>query len=79
MAETLNLHLLVDAGREFECACALQERLTAGQFRILAQLAADIVARWETVHSGQRIAVVPAAEAGAEVARHLRLRPVVPE
>jgi len=73
--QTLNVHLLVDSGREVECAAALQAQLSAGQFRILAQLAAEVVSRWETVHSGQRIVGVQAAEPEAEIAHHLRLRP----
>lgn len=76
--ETLNLHLLVDDGREAACAAELQRRLPLGQWRLLAQLAAEIVARWETVAAGQTVVVVPAAGAEAEIQRHLRLRPAAP-
>lgn len=79
--ESLNLHLALDEGREFDCAVALQARLPTGQFRVLCQLAAELVARWESASSGQRIVVVPAAGAEADIQRHLRLRPTaaVPE
>jgi len=75
MGAPLNLHLLVDAGREAECAAALQTQLKPDQFRILAQLAAEVVARWETVSQGGRVVVLAAADPAAEVARYLALRP----
>lgn len=72
---TLNVHLLVAEGREHECAAALQTQLAADQFRILCQLAAELVSRWESVSSGGRVVVLTAADPAAEVARVLRLRP----
>jgi len=75
---TLNVHLLVDAGREADCAAALHQQLPPDQFRTLCQLAAELVSRWESVHLGQRVVVVQAADPAAEIARHLRLRPAAP-
>jgi len=75
-ARTLNVHLLVDAGREADCAAALQQQLPPDQFRTLCQLAAELVSRWETQAAGARVVVLTAADPAAEVARHLRLRPV---
>lgn len=72
---TLNVHLLLDEGQEAACAAAMQARLKPDQWRLLAQLSAEVVARWETVTAGQRMVVVPAAGAEAEIQRHLRLRP----
>jgi hypothetical protein len=74
LAATLNLEVCVDENRVAECAKALQERLSPDQWRVLALLSAEVVARWESVAAGQRILVVPAAERQAEVARALRLR-----
>lgn len=74
MKETLNIHLLVADGREADCAVALQTQLPPSQFRILAQLAAEVVARWESASSGGRVVVLTAADPQAEIARHLRLK-----
>lgn len=74
---TLNVHLLLDDGREHECAAALQSQLLPDQFRILCQLAAELVAHWERTTAGQRVVVVTAVDPQAEVAKHLRLRPVL--
>lgn len=75
---TLNLHLLVDEGREADCAAWMQQQLKPDQWKLLAQLSAEIVARWESAAVGQRLVVVQAAGAEAEIAKHLRLRPASP-
>lgn len=64
---TLNLHLLVDEPRVAACAAELQTRLPPDQWRVLASLAAEIVARWESTAAGSRILVVPVREVGAAV------------
>lgn len=73
----LNVHLLLDEGREYECAAALQSQLPPDQFRVLCQLAAELLAHWERTAAGQRVVVVTAADPQAEVSKHLRLRPVL--
>lgn len=70
----LNLALIVDADHVAECAAELYARLKLEQWRILAALAAEIVARAETVNLGQRVLVVPAAEAQAELGKALGLK-----
>lgn len=72
---TVNLHLVFDDSKVADCAAALQQRLPPDQFRAMCQLAAELVARWETIQQGTRVMVVPAAMKGAEVAKALALRP----
>jgi len=66
--ETLNLHLMVDRGREADCADALLARLSASEFRILAALAAELASRHEVAVNGSRVFVVPAEQADAVLA-----------
>lgn len=64
--ETLNLHLLVDESKCADCARALHERLRPGQWAVLVQLAAEIVARQEATTAGTQMLVVPATVEQAE-------------
>lgn len=63
----LNLGLTVDERGVATCAAALQQRLPPDQWRLLAALAAEIVARWETTAAGATVLVIPASAATAEV------------
>lgn len=65
----LNLHLTVDDAHVVECAEALHQRLEPNQWRILATLAAEIVARWESAAAGSRLLVVPMADLPTELHR----------
>jgi len=71
----LNLHLVCAASRVVECAAAMQTQLPADQWKLLATLAAEIVARWESTAAGRRVLVVPAEQmdrlAGATRAKPL--------
>lgn len=70
MEAVLNLQLTVDERHVVEAAKALQQRLPPSQWKVLVQMAAEIVARHEAVTTGQRVLVVPARpEEVAEVAR----------
>lgn len=69
MAEPdLNLHLCVDVARVAECAAALQQRLRPRQWQALAQLAAEIVRRWETTGPGSSVLLIAAAATELEAA-----------
>lgn len=71
----LNLHLCVREGCELEAVRQLQTALRAPEWKILAQLSAEVVSRWESAAQGQRVLFVPAAPGEAELAlRALRLR-----
>jgi len=58
----LNVHVCVARRRVVECAAELQTRLPADQWRTLAELAAEIVARWESANSGTRVLLIPAGQ-----------------
>lgn len=74
MKTVLQLTLTVDLAHVRECAEALAARLEPTPYQVLAALAAQIVADWETRSAGCRILVVPALEKGAEVEKALALR-----
>lgn len=73
--QSLNLHLALDDRPELISACAaeLHARLPPGQWALLASLAAEIVARWETAATGSRVLLVPAQAQVERVARDLGL------
>jgi hypothetical protein len=71
----INLHVICAEDRVADCAAALQTQLPADQWKLLATLAAEIVARWETVGAGRRVLVVP-AENLDRLARAVRASPV---
>lgn len=54
----LNLHLLVDAGREVDCARELLQRLDRNQLAVLRTLTAELLMSFESASQGQRILVV---------------------
>lgn len=64
--DLLHLQLTVDERHVVECASALHERLPPGQWRLLVQLAAELVARQEATAAGTRMLVVPATVEQAE-------------
>lgn len=68
-SKVLNLELTVDDAHVVECANALQLRLKPDQWEVLAMLAAEIVARWESAASGSRVLVVPMADLPTELHR----------
>lgn len=62
----LNVHVLIDRVEHVAPAAAeLQRRLPKDQWLLLAALAAEIVARHETVNSGRAVLVVEAGSAKA--------------
>lgn len=67
--EVLNVSLTVDESKVAECAVALHQRLRPSQFRILAALAAEIVARHETAAAGTTVLVLPVSALDSEVVR----------
>lgn len=71
MKEALNLQLTFDESHVAELAAALQGRLRPDQWKLLAALAAEIVARWERVATGSLVVVVSADQQVAEVAKAL--------
>lgn len=75
--EVLELTLRLDERASSAEACAdyLHRELRAAQWRILAQLAAAVVARYESGQQGQRMVFLPAAELEAEALRALALKP----
>lgn len=82
MREVLQLNVSVDDRLENVEACAafLQTELRPAQWKILCQLAASLVARWESAAAGYRMVVMPALPAEADQAiRSLRLRPTAGE
>lgn len=60
---TLELHLTLGAGRESECARFLRSQMQTAQWKVLAALAAELVAIHETEAAGSRVLVVQATEA----------------
>lgn len=54
----LNLELVVDERHVSRCAEELQRRLPPDQWKLLASLAAEIVARWETTAAGSTVLVL---------------------
>lgn len=74
MKAVLNLTLTVDEDHVAIAARELRSRLAPPQWKVLAALAASVVAEWESTALGQRILVVPATEREAEVSKALQLR-----
>lgn len=67
--KVLNLQVTVDDAHVVECASALHQRLSPDQWSVLAMLAAEIVARWESAAAGSRLLVVPMADLPTELHR----------
>lgn len=69
MTTVVNIALTFDDAHVVQCAEALHQRLPPSQWKALAQLAAEIVARWESAAAGSRLLVVPMADLPTELHR----------
>lgn len=74
MADRLELHLTLAAGREADCAAFLREQLGPRQWKILASLAAEVVATHER-EAGLPTLVLTDERAIRAACRELGIRP----